>query len=64
MPKIHTENILVSVHTMITKKSIKKILNENHLEEITLLLEDYIKGLALDLNGVAVEVELVDNNSD
>jgi len=64
MPKIHTENLLVSVHTMITKKPIKQILNENHLEEITLLLEDYIKGLSLDLNGVAVDVELVTNDSD
>jgi hypothetical protein len=64
MPKIHTENLLVSVHTMISKKPIKQILNEDHLEEITMLLEDYIKGLALELNGVAVDVEMVSNDSD
>lgn len=62
MPKIHTENFLVSVHTMITKKPIKQILNDKNLEEMAMILEEYIQNLNLDLNGIAVEVEAVSND--
>jgi hypothetical protein len=62
MPKIYTENLLISVHTMIKKNPIKQILSEENIEEVIILLEDYIKGLALDLNGVSVEVEFINNN--
>ena len=62
MPKIYTENFLVSIHTMITKKPIKQILNEKNMEEISMILEEYVQNLDLKLNGVAVELEFVKND--
>jgi hypothetical protein len=65
MPKIHTENFLISIHTMVGSKNLpKQILNSTQLAELAEFVENYIRELPLQLNGIAVEIDPVNTDTE
>lgn len=62
MPSLRSENFVITVHTIETKSTPKKLIADNKLIELQAVIEEFLKENNSNLNGIAVEVERVESD--